>query len=69
MIRYTRRLIAIMITIALFVGMMPAYAASNPPSEDGGIVSEAGKVGDFPLAANGTAAAIWGDAAEKAPVR
>ncbi|WP_438495707.1 glycosyl hydrolase 115 family protein [Paenibacillus sp. IHBB 3054] len=69
MIRYTRRLIAIMITIALFVGMMPAYAASNPPSEDGGIVSEAGKVGDFPLAANGTAAAIWVDGAEKAPVR
>ncbi|MBT2291812.1 hypothetical protein J7E73_22310 [Paenibacillus albidus] len=45
MIRYTRRMIAMMITIALFAGMMPAYAASNPPSEDGRIVSEAGRSG------------------------
>jgi hypothetical protein len=62
-------MITVMTTIALFVGMMPAYAASNPPSPDERRVSVAGKVGDFPVAANKTAATIWVDAAEKTPVR
>ncbi|MCM3628702.1 glycosyl hydrolase 115 family protein [Paenibacillus glycanilyticus] len=71
MIRYTRRVIAVMMMIALFVGMMPAYAASNPSTEDKdeGMIQETGEAGDFPLAVNGTAASIWVDAAEEAPVR
>lgn len=69
MIRYSKRLFAMMITIVLLAGVMPAYAANTPLSEDGGMLSEAGKAGDFPLAANGTAAALWVDAGEKAPVR
>ncbi|WP_343049547.1 glycosyl hydrolase 115 family protein [Paenibacillus phytohabitans] len=69
MIRYSKRLFAMMITIVLLAGGMPAYAANTPLSEDGGMLSEAGKAGDFPLAANGTAAALWVDAGEKAPVR
>ncbi|ACS99803.1 glycosyl hydrolase 115 family protein [Paenibacillus sp. JDR-2] len=69
MIRYTRRVIAVMIMITLFAGMMPAYAASNPSPEDDGLVSEKGEAGDFPVAVNGTAANIWVDDAEEAPVR
>ncbi|GLX67511.1 glycosyl hydrolase 115 family protein [Paenibacillus glycanilyticus] len=71
MIRDARRVMAVMMMIALLIGMMPAYAAANPSAqdEDEGIVKETGEVGDFPLAVNATAANIWVDAAEEAPVR
>ncbi|WP_258525799.1 glycosyl hydrolase 115 family protein [Paenibacillus sp. YN15] len=62
-------MIAVLITMTLFAGMTPVYAADNPPTENGGFMAEAGNPGDFPLAANGTAATIWVDAGENAPVR
>ncbi|WP_020620365.1 glycosyl hydrolase 115 family protein [Paenibacillus daejeonensis] len=69
MIRHTRRMVAVLLMVALVAGMLPTYAASETLADDASWVAETENGGDFPLAANGSAATIWVDAAEEAPVQ
>ena len=71
MIAKIRRILAMVMVIILFAGMLPVYAAAGPAAETGtsGFIAESGGAADFPLAANGAAAALWVDAQDNALVR
>ncbi len=66
-----KRILAMVMIAVLGAGMLPAFAAAGPSPVSGksGYMAETGGAGDFPLAANGAAAALWVDAQDNAPVR
>lgn len=66
-----RRILAMVMIAVLAAGMLPVYAAAGPAEGSGAnsFITESGDAADFPLAANGAAAALWVDAGDNAPVR
>ncbi|MEQ2457444.1 glycosyl hydrolase 115 family protein, partial [Flavonifractor hominis] len=66
---HLRRILALVLTLTLLLGMVPAMAAQPTAPATGTLVSTTGSSEDFPLYASGKTATLWVDETEETPVK